>query len=325
MEGRLPDAEPILDPAAPLDVLVVDDDDATREAISAAVRGLGHTCRSAEDGEEAWKMHLATHADVILSDWTMPKMDGLELCKRVRAVEREGGYTYFVFMTNFGDKAHFLQGMHVGADDYFAKPVDLDELKARIVSARRVLTLYRELAQKNKLLRRDSLQAFRVARIDALTQVSNRLSMDEDLATTLARARRYGHTFALAICDVDRFKQYNDHFGHLAGDDVLRRIAQAIREQLRTGDDLYRYGGEEFVVLFPEQTREEASHAMDRIRQAVEKLHIDTADQRGFVTMSVGVAELDLANDTTPQHWLRRADSALYRAKSEGRNRVEVE
>jgi diguanylate cyclase (GGDEF)-like protein len=269
-------------------------------------------------------MHQREPAAVILSDWRMPRMDGLELCRRTRVDEDDGPYTYFIFMTAFADKDHFVQGLEAGADDYQTKPIDLDELRARPVSAARVVALYRKLAQQNASLRRDSENSFRVARLDALTCVPNRLSMDEDLKVLWSRVKRYGHRYSIAVCDVDRFKRYNDAFGHLAGDDVLRRVAQTIRDELREGDGLYRYGGEEFVIMLAEQALGESLGAMDRVRAAVERLAIPATDGR-VVTISAGVAELDGSVDTMPEEWLRRADAALYRAKSSGRNRVETD
>jgi two-component system chemotaxis response regulator CheY len=270
---------------ARLKVLVAEDDDAGRHALVAAVRLLGHECRSARDGLEAWEMHQQEPADVILSDWQMPRMDGLELCRRTR----------------------------------------VDELGARLVSAARVLGVYRRLAEKNASLRRDSQASFLAARVDELTGVGNRLSMNEDLSALRSRAKRYGHRYSIAIGDVDRFKSYNDHFGHLAGDEVLRRIARQIRETLRAGDGLYRYGGEEFVVVLPEQGLAEAERALDRVRKAVENLAIPSHREHGVVTISFGVAQVDPTIDRAPEDWLRRADAALYRAKSAGRNRVEVD
>jgi len=323
--GRSIERAPPVAPAVPLNVLVVEDDDAEREAIVDTVQAIGHRCCGARDGLEGWEIHKRDHADIILSDWQMPRMDGIELCQRTRVIAKdEGAYTYFIFMTNFSDKEHFVRGMAAGADDYFTKPVDLDELHARLVSAGRVVAVYRKLAMQNAVLRHDSQTFFRAAHIDALTQVANRLAMDEDLTVLWARVKRYGHRYSIAICDLDRFKAYNDHFGHIAGDEVLRRVACTIRERLREGDGLYRYGGEEFVAVLPEQSLAEAGRAMDRVRHAVERLAIPTTRRRA-ITISSGVAELDPATDTSPQDALRRADAALYRAKADGRNRVETD
>jgi two-component system chemotaxis response regulator CheY len=310
--------------SSPLEVLVVDDDDETRDALVSAVRRMGHTCRGARDGLDAWEKHRSEHADVILSDWQMPGMDGLELCRRTRVSENEGAYTYFLFMTAFEDKEHFIRGLEAGADDYQTKPIDLDELRARLGSARRVVSLYRRLAVQNAALRRDSQASFRIARIDPLTQVANRLSMDEDLKVLWSRVGRYGHGYSLAICDIDRFKAHNDQFGHLAGDEVLRRVAQAIRDSLREGDGLYRYGGEEFLAVLPEQSVSDAAIVMDRVRLAVARLAIPTARVGHVVTISAGVAELDRTLDGSVDDWIQRADEALYRAKAAGRNRIET-
>jgi two-component system, cell cycle response regulator len=307
----------------PLRILVVEDEDAARSALESAVRSLGYECRGACDGRQALQMLKTGPADVILSNWSMPRMDGVELCRHIRAHAGEGAYTYFIFMTGLADKEHFLRGMEAGADDYHTKPVDLDELRVRLVSAGRVIELYRRLASKNTMLRRDSQHAIRIARVDALTKVSNRLAMDEDLRTLWARATRYDQRCSIALCDLDHFKAYNDHFGHLAGDACLERVAKTIREHLREGDGLYRYGGEEFVVLLPEQTLAAGARAMDRVRRAIESDAIATHESNRVLTVSAGVAELDLSQDASPQDWLRRADAALYRAKMNGRNRVE--
>jgi two-component system chemotaxis response regulator CheY len=318
----MPDAVPHA--TMPLRVLVVDDDDEARGALVAAVRHLGHTCEGARDGLEAWHMHRREHADVILADWQMPRMDGLELCRRTRVAESEGAYTYFLFMTAFTDKEHFVRGLEAGADDYQTKPVDVDELRARLASARRVVFLYRKLAAQNAMLRRDSEASFWKARIDPLTQVANRLSMEEDLKVLWGRVGRYGHRYSIAICDIDRFKAVNDRFGHPAGDEVLRQVAQAIQDHLREGDGLYRYGGEEFLAVLPEQSLTEAAHAMDRVRVAVAHLGLPAARDGQVVTISCGVAEVDRDVDRSVEDWLRRADESLYRAKAGGRNRIET-
>jgi two-component system chemotaxis response regulator CheY len=252
-------------------------------------------------------------------------MDGVELCRRTRIADNNKSYTYFIFMTGFDDKEHFLRGMAAGADDYQVKPIDLEELQARLAAAERVVSLHRELAGTNSALRHDSQTSFRLARIDALTEVGNRLRMNEDLEAIWARAKRYGHRCSAALCDIDWFKEYNDHYGHLAGDAALHRIAQAMRIELRQGDGLYRYGGEEFLVVLPEQSLAEAVHVAERVCRSVAQVAIPTMAQKGVVTISVGVAELTPSADETSLRWLERVDSALYRAKANGRDRVETD
>ncbi|WP_394827371.1 diguanylate cyclase [Pendulispora albinea] len=307
----------------PLKVLVAEDDASSRELVVKAITLLGYECRSARDGQEAWEMHQAEHADVILSDWRMPRMDGLELCRRTRVAGDEEAYTYFIFLSALSDRDHFIRGTEAGADDFHSKPVDLVELRARLVSAGRVIALHRKLAEKNAILRRDSQVSFRAARTDPLTEVSNRLQMDEDLAELDRRVIPGEARHSIAIGDIDWFKKYNDHYGHIAGDDVLRRVARIIRGALRETDGLYRYGGEEFVLLFPGLSLARAVRAVERVRRSVQRHAIPTQGDLSVVTMSFGVAELDARADTSLQDCLRRADRALYRAKGAGRNRVE--
>jgi diguanylate cyclase (GGDEF)-like protein len=310
-----------------LKVIAADDDLDMREALAAAVEGFGLSCLLARDGLEAWEMHLANRADIILSDWKMPRMSGIDLCRKVRASDLPNAYTHFIFVTGNDDKAHLVEGMHAGADDYIAKPLDLDELEVRLEAARRVVTLNRELRENNNLLRRDSERSFAAARTDALTCASNRLALGEDLQALAARVARYRHRYCAALSDVDEFKAYNDHFGHLAGDEALRRVARAIHGGLRRGDSFYRFGGEEFLVILPEQTLAEAAAGMGRIRQEVENLKIPHAPSAGrpFLTISTGISALGSESSSSFDTWLERSDLALYSAKALGRNRVEIE
>jgi diguanylate cyclase (GGDEF)-like protein len=304
-------------------VLIAEDDQDSRQGLELAVRLLGHACAVARDGQEAWEMHQADHADVILADWNMPRLDGPGLCRRIRSLPTSG-YTQFIFVTGNSDKAHFIEGMHAGADEYLTKPVDIDELEVRLEVSRRAVTLQRLGEEKTSALRRKSDNDFRAARTDPLTAVSNRLELTEDLELLASRVRRYGHPYCAALCDIDSFKAYNDCFGHLAGDDVIRRVAQTMQEGLRRNDGFYRYGGEEFLAILPEQALAEATAGMDRVRREVEELRVAHAPSvtMPFVTLSVGIAELNSASTGGIEAWLRRADTALYKAKSTGRNRV---
>ena len=289
-----------------------------------SVEKLGHECLVAEDGEKALELYRKMpEVDLVISDWMMPGVDGLELCRLIREEERDG-YTYFIFLTALGDRDHLLMGLGAGADDYLSKPLDRDELQVRLVSAYRVTQLHRRLAVQNEELERLNSRLFEQSREDPLTHLGNRLRLNEDLEVLQARWERYGHTYSVALCDVDVFKAYNDHYGHLAGDEVLKRVAEAIAHQRRSGDTAYRYGGEEFLVILPEQSLEASTAAADRLRKAVEELRIphEANGPPGIVTVSVGVAAISTGKPTSTDELLKQADDALYRAKDAGRNRV---
>ena len=310
--------------AAPLRILVVDDDSESRQTIEELLSRAGHACASANDGAEAWAKQQAQPFDVILADWTMPRMTGIELCGLVRS-SAVAAYTYFVFMTARDDRAHFLDGMRAGADDYLTKPIDVEELQARLVVATRMIAMQRVLLARNAALLGETHAAFEEARVDALTQSANRLRLREDLAALESRTARYGHRYSAALADIDLFKSYNDASGHVAGDEALRRVAAAMTGALRKGDTLYRYGGEEFLVILPEQRIDEARCVLDRVRINVQALQIPHAHSAtGVLTISVGIAELGSSGGTCDD-WLRRADHALYDAKRRGRNQVQVD
>ncbi|MBA3539955.1 MAG: diguanylate cyclase [Deltaproteobacteria bacterium] len=307
-------------PAHRLRILVVDDHEDSRALFQMLLAGMGHDCSIASNGVEAWSLQQATPFDIILSDWKMPEMTGLELCRLVRT-QHNTLYTYFVFMTAFGDKARFLEGMRAGADDYLTKPIDLEELEARLASAQRVLEMQHELAERNVMLHREGDLAFTQARLDPLTQTANRLRLREDLEIVQAAVGDPRQHFCIALCDLDKFKNYNDTFGHVAGDAALKRVAAAMRGTLRQADVLYRYGGEEFLIILTEHTLEGAQRTMNRVRDAVEKAGVEYPDMAaGVLTVSIGVTEL--TPDTASEDWIRRADAALYVAKAKGRNQV---
>jgi len=295
----------------------VDDEPLARLALEAAVERLGHEWTAAEDGEAGWRRFVEDEPDVLITDLLMPRMDGLELCRRARAhTATRGGYTYVILTTVLGDREDVARGMEAGADDYLVKPVEPFDLEMRLVAARRVTDLHRELA-------RFRAELSTLAHTDPLTRLGNRLSLEEDLRSLDARGRRYGRGYCLAMCDIDRFKAYNDSLGHHAGDEALRAVADTIKQELRAGDGIYRYGGEEFLIVLPEQTPETARIAVERVRSSVERLAIPhAAVPAGVVTLSVGVAAYQPGDAATVEELLEQADAALYRAKSAGRNRV---
>jgi diguanylate cyclase (GGDEF)-like protein len=312
--------------AGPLDVLVVDDDEASRTALLVAVKTLGHHCRLAASGADALRLHETQPADVIVSDWRMAGMDGMELCRRVRVLDGVR-YTYLLFTSGHAGKRDFVDAVRAGADDCLPKPIDIDDLEARLIAAGRVVTACRALAERNLGLRHDSEASFRAARVDALTAVGNRRRLDEDLEHLQAHTLHYGRRVSIAMCDVDGFKSYNDHYGHPAGDLALYGIAQSIRKSLRRGDQVYRYGGEEFLVVLLGQSSDDAAAAMDRVRAAVEGLGIRHAPGARLprLTISIGVAPVSSDAENSVRAAVERADVALYRAKGRGGNAVIID
>jgi two-component system, cell cycle response regulator len=189
--------------------------------------------------------------------------------------------------------------------------------------ASRITELYKDLANQRVELEQLNSQLFQQARIDGLTQVGNRLKMREDLNFIFARVAEQGASFCAVMCDVDYFKLYNDEYGHLQGDEVLKKVARALVQGCRPNDEIYRYGGEEFLLVMPEQSIETACTAAERHRARIEQLAIPNICSPGtIVTISAGVAAITPTNRASIKEWIESADAALYRAKQSGRNRV---
>ena len=304
-----------------MNVVVVDDDPVVRLVLAKAVSGLGHVALAAEDGAGALRLVETKPVDVVVSDWMMPGMSGLELCQKIRgrdAIE----YVYFMLVTALDDSEHALAGIAAGVDDCLVKPVRPFDLRLRLMVAERVTDLHRRLAERQRGLERSNVEMAATARQDPLTGLGNRLKMSEDLEIFRSRRDRYHEQFGVALFDIDHFKSLNDTAGHLAGDEALRRVAAVIRSELREADMAYRYGGEELLVALPAGVRRVAA-AAERIRKAVEHAAIPHPGRPGpetVVTLSVGVA----AAEGETEAFLLAADAALYKAKSDGRNRMAV-
>jgi diguanylate cyclase (GGDEF)-like protein len=301
-------------------ILIADDSPAQRLALQRAVEALGHDCVPAEDGERAWQLYESGDPDVVISDWVMPGIEGVELCRRIREAGRR--YCYLILLTSLDEKRHVMRGMEVGADDYLTKPLDTDELEARLASATRVTALHSRLADQQTELERLNRELAELARRDPLMGIGNRMRMHEDLEQIESDLDRNGKGYSVLLCDIDNFKSYNDANGHQRGDDVLRAVAGAFAEATRGEDAVYRYGGEEILVLVRSDVPSVPASAAERLRSKVEGLALprDAAGE-GVVTISVGAA-VRRAGDEGAEDAVRRADAALYRAKAEGRNRV---
>lgn len=292
-------------------VCLIDDDPTSLAAAVATLRQRFEVAvaRSAEDG---LRLIQRRPPDVVLLDIDMPGMDGLTLCRLLKAdVATEP--LPVVFLTAHGDEATELAGLAAGAADFIQKPPRGPVVMARLDNLVRLKRL-------SDQLRRDSLT-------DGLTGLANRACFDRTLQQELLRSNRQDQPLSLLLLDLDHFKAYNDHYGHLAGDEALRRVAQALAGcALRAGDVACRYGGEEFALVLPSADREGARRLADRVVAAVDRLALPHAASRTapHVTVSVGVATVPAgANPSSVDAagLIERADRALYAAKRAGRNR----
>jgi two-component system, cell cycle response regulator len=304
-------------------VLVADDEPTTRLIAETALGGLGHEYRSVSNGAQAWDAYRSHPPDVVISDWMMPGLTGPELCRNIRA-EPASAYAYFIMISVHGRPEDIHEGMSAGADDYLVKPLDPDELRIRLIAAARVTALHTQLDQQRAELEALNRALTSVVRKDPLTGLGNRRALQEDLEHLDARVTRYGHRYCMALLDVDFFKSYNDTYGHQAGDVALQVVASQLRYHGRAGDALYRYGGEEFLCILPEQNLQTGTQAVERMRAGLERLAIAHAGRpAGVLTVSAGTAMSEPHHVRSAHEVLKEADDALYRAKQLGRNRVE--
>jgi two-component system cell cycle response regulator len=270
---------------------------------------MGHEITVAPDGEQAWRVLQSENPPLLISDWMMPLLDGPALCRRIRSNSADR-YTYIILLTSRDRKEDRLEGLRAGADDFLTKPPDSDELAVRLEIAERILKVHAQLARQNERL-------VELAAVDELTGTKNRRRFREDLDLLYAQAQRLGAPLSLIMLDLDHFKEYNDTFGHPAGDEVLQRLGSTLRSSLRSHDVVARYGGEEFVVLLPATDEREAMDVAERLRRSI----ASGAWPRRQVTASLGVGTIG-PRTSGASALVEQADRAMYQSKQAGRNRV---
>jgi len=299
-------------------ILIAEDDFTSRGMLAAVLRKAGHEPVETVNGLEAWEALQQPDAPrLVILDWMMPEMDGLEVLRRVRAVETDRP-PYILMLTSRTDKAEIIAGLDAGANDYLAKPFDVGELRARVEVGRRLVETQDELAKSREALVHQAAH-------DPLTGLLNRRAILDLLHKELARAGRHADGVSIGICDIDHFKSFNDTYGHQKGDDCLRAVAGILERDLRRPLDIAaRYGGEEFILVLPGTPLPGALAVAESIRSSVEALAIPhvSSSVGPVVTISLGTATAIPAPDASPSELVSAADQALYRAKSEGRNRV---
>ncbi|MEZ5396075.1 MAG: diguanylate cyclase [Bryobacterales bacterium] len=306
-------------------VLIVEDDPSAAGLVQRILRRLGHESDIATDAAQGWQMLEEGAYRIVVSDWMMPGEDGLSLCRRIRASSLPF-YVYVMILTGRSQHRDLLEALSAGADDFLVKPVDPDELRVRLLVAERIVGLEARLRAANDALRQYARDLDERAKIDELMQIGNRAAFEARLREVHAQARADGRSFAVVMCDVDRFKSYNDSLGHQRGDQILRETAKAVAKGVRSSDLAFRYGGEEIVLLLPDLDTAGAAKVAERVRNQVRSIRFELqgADAPFHITISCGVASYPAhARETCdclgPVEW---ADHALYEAKRLGRDRV---
>ncbi len=249
-------------------------------------------------------------------DWMMPGMEGVQICQRIRE-RKDRPYVYVLLLSARSEKRDLLRGLELGADDYLTKPFDSEELRARLLVGERILNLQDDLIAAREELR------FRATH-DLLTGISNRGTVMDALRNELSRQVREQKPFGVILVDIDHFKNVNDTYGHLCGDEVLQAVARRMRECMRPYDTVGRYGGEEFLIIASAADARGTLALAERIRSVLESKPIVTQAGEVRITASLGAAMSTDARGADPQTLLRLADKALYRAKDQGRNRAEL-
>ncbi|HTE40851.1 MAG TPA: diguanylate cyclase [Steroidobacteraceae bacterium] len=308
---------PSLGIAAAQRALIVDDDALLIERLRALMEGAGFEVLTAATGREALQVLHTDYCPIVVSDWTMPDMDGLELCRAIRG-ESFPGYVYVMLLTARDGQSDVVTGLDAGADDYLSKRISEAELVARLRTARRIVALEQSLREMIEEKRRQSTT-------DSLTGLNNRRYLTKHLARELKRVRRFGGALSILALDIDRFKSINDTYGHGVGDEVLVQFADRITTALpRDPDWCARLGGEEFVVVLPQIDLPGAMVVAEKLRQYIGEAPLFTGAGAVPVTVSIGAAALCCmsAAARSAEALLELADRALYDSKLTGRNRV---
>ncbi len=299
-------------------ILLVDDEPTQRLIMARLLKRAGYSVEAAGNGKEALGKIAAGDFQLMITDWEMPEMDGIALCRELRATPGKADI-YTILLTSRDAIEHIVTGLQSGADDYLTKPVIEPELIARLNTGKRIVTLERSLRTANEENRRLSIT-------DPLTGAYNRRYLTEQLPREIDRAARYGRQLATVMCDVDHFKRINDTQGHLVGDDVLKWFFGQLHQGVRASDWVARYGGEEFMIVLPETNVASAAVAAEHLRAQLAATPFPGGSGGLAVTASFGVAGWQnvVPQSSTFDALVARCDEGVYASKAAGRNCVTV-
>jgi two-component system, cell cycle response regulator len=301
----------------PFKILAVDDSGIALKLVEHSLSKKGYRVLSAKNGREALDLFAEHQPAVVITDWSMPDIGGLELCRRIRQ-DFQDFHSHIILLTSNTEKERVVEGLAAGADDYLTKPFHSGELVARVEVGRRIVDLHREIQAKNRLLEEMALT-------DALTDLPNRRAVDVWASRQLSAAARHDFPFWVVMADLDLFKNINDTYGHDAGDTVLKTFAEILKTHTRQSGICARLGGEEFLVMMTHSDREGTQSAVERIRKQFENTKFTFGNSNISATASFGIAGFHGAKPPDWNALVSRADTALYAAKRNGRNRLEFE
>ncbi|MDD2758825.1 MAG: diguanylate cyclase [Methylomonas sp.] len=306
-------------------ILIADDSRLIRQLVTECLKDFGHDLAYAEDGGQCLEYIANNDVDLVLMDIEMPELNGIDATKAIRELKKEDWFP-IVFLTTRDEDKTFASGILAGGDAYLLKPINPLRLQHTIIALERIYVMRRKLQRAQQEMQKLNQELERLSYFDQLTGLANRRNFDQTLERQFALARRNKSPLSLIICDVDFFKIYNDSYGHQRGDDCLGKVGKALGSQVRRGCDLAcRYGGEEFTVILPETNLMGARVIAENVRQAVYEQAIPHCGSKvaDRVSLSLGVATYT-GQYLQGSELLKAADEALYRAKENGRNRMEV-
>ncbi|MFN3360078.1 MAG: diguanylate cyclase [Pseudanabaenaceae cyanobacterium] len=306
-------------------VLIVEDDPSACRLINRYLQEDGYDIEAVDRGEKAWQVILTSPPNLIISDWCMPDISGLILCQRVKANAEhpELSMIYFILVTAYANMTYRVAGLEAGADEFLAKPLDPSELRARVRAGLRLSLVTQSLLRANQQLQAQNKLLESLSLTDALTNALNRRALDQALPQLLNDlGQQEITTLAVLLIDIDHFKNINDTYGHLVGDQILQALVGRLKNHIFPNSFIYRYGGEEFVCVTPNITEKDTIALCQQLLTIVARHKFSVSSHLIPVTVSIGASIAHSGNLVDAKTLLQQADQCLYRAKKAGRNRA---
>ena len=288
-------------------VIIAEDDATTRCLLENTMEKWNYDVHSTTNGLEALDALLKQDEScMVLLDWIMPEIDGIDVCRIIRERQKEHAYIYIIMLTGKQKQEDVITGLDAGADDFLVKPFDYEELRMRMRVGQRILQLQDQLTEK--------------AYYDQLTAIYNRMAILDILKREFSRSKRSNQPLSIIMVDLDHFKNVNDTYGHLGGDAVLKGAASCMKDAIRTYDSIGRYGGEEFLIVVPGSGKNETIILAKRIQDNLADSAFEYNDQQISITISMGISDNCNIGIKDIDSLIRVADEALYQAKDDGRD-----